>query len=146
MAFIRSETLVSMAVPAGQTTIEGRIPACGSGLLFSLLANQTGGTLDGFTVELFSKSAAVTPNYPVGDVPAVTGSLTGPATIHRAIAPLVVGAAADGAAYVPNGQPFYNSDSSISNRQDYLWFKITPVSNITSKLFSLLITYSEADQ
>jgi len=147
MSFIRSEVLTGMSVPNGQSTIEGRIPACGTGLLYSLLVNQTGGSLDGYTVEIFSKSAAVTPNYPVGSVPTVSGDPEGAATIHRVIAPLTVaGAAADGAVYIPNGQPFYNRDSTIADRHDYLWFKLTPAVGITSKVFSMLITYSEADQ
>lgn len=147
MAFIRSETLVSMALPSGKSTIEGRIPATGSGRLFSLLVEQVGGASDGFTVEIFSISGAVTPNFPDGSPPSVIAALVGPASVHRVIDPLVVAAASlKGAVYIANGQPYYNRDSNIGLRQDYLWFKITPNVNGNSKLFTILITYAEADQ
>jgi hypothetical protein len=146
MAFIRSEILVSMAFPTGQSTIQGRIPATGSGRLFSLLAEQVGGNADGYTVELFSASGAVTPNYPEDAVPTAV-ALVGPASVHRVIDPLVVASTnMKGAVYIANGQPYYNRESTLAARQDYLWFKITPNVANTNKVFTILITYAEADQ
>lgn len=147
MGMIRS--IAMEGILNAQSNLTFQVSIVGTGRLHSFLVSQDSGSLDGFTVELFSTQAAINGTVNYGTLVASTNldtDLIGAADNHLVIEPIVAAASASQAAvYIPNGQPYFNSDTTVRGRQDFLYVVITPQSPGVSKAFSLLLTYAEHD-
>jgi len=135
------------------TPINFPVRAIGSGYLISIIAKQTGGNLDGFTVDVYSSGTAAVPNIAVhGDAAAEAVNANGGAghaDIYRVIDRITVaGAASVAKSYQSAGQGFYNAHNTTNERRNSrLYVSIAPTTPAAAKTFDVrVITRTPSDE